>query len=264
MSKREKETMTDGLHAFLSGEGRWWVEGDDCLDVLPRLPEACADAIVTDPPYFLPATHYNVRTGGFRSLADLGMLEHFFRDVFSAIRRVLKPQGSMYVFCDGQSYPVFYALAYCHFKRLRPLVWDKGTAINGFAWRHQHELILFAEREDAPAVKTGDGDVLRCRAVAIDDREHLAQKPVELFRRLIAKTTPPGGLVLDPFVGSASSGLAALGLGMRFLGIEKDATYCRLARERLAQPAGPLFTGSSQQSLFPVASVRGEGTHEQA
>lgn len=229
------------------------VEGD-CLEVMRGLPDGCVDAVVTDPPYFLPATHYSLRSKTYRSLSDLSILEHYFRDVFRAAARLLKPTGFLYAFCDGQSYPVFYATAYPFVHRLRPLVWDKRVSVNGFAWRHQHELILFAEMPESPAVKTGDGDVLDCRAVPVDDREHLAQKPVELLRRLIEKTTPKGGVVFDPFAGSASTGIAAMAVGCRFLGIEKDPGYVEIARRRIgeANGEGGLFAPKpSAPDLFP-------------
>jgi site-specific DNA-methyltransferase (adenine-specific) len=212
----------------------------DCLDVLPTLAPGSVDAVICDPPYFLPATHYNVRSRVFRSLSDVGILEHFFRDFFIAVRRVLKPDGFLYAFCDGQSYPVFYATAYPHFRRLRPLIWDKVTSFNGYSWRHQHELILFAESDESPAVKTGDGDIIKCRAVPIDDREHLAEKPTELLRKLIEKTTPPNGIVIDPFMGSGTTGHACGNLGRRFIGIEKDAGYFAIAEERIATAYAPL------------------------
>lgn len=206
----------------------------DCLDILPTLPSASVDAVVTDPPYFLPAAHYNTRSGSARSLSDLSILNHYFRALFETVRRVLKPDGFMYCFCDGQSYPVFYVTAYPHFRRVRPLVWDKSTSINGYAWRHQHELILFCESENSPAVPTGDGDVLKCRAVPVLERDHLAQKPIELLARLIDKTTPQGGVVLDPFLGSGATGLAALSVGRDFIGCEIDPAYHFIAERRIA------------------------------
>jgi site-specific DNA-methyltransferase (adenine-specific) len=209
------------------------VEGD-CIEVMRGMDAKSVDAVVTDPPYFLPAAHYSVRRESFRSLSDLSILEHFFANVFAECARVLKPTGFLYSFCDGQSFPVFFATGYRHFKKLRPLIWDKQTSINGYGWRHQHELILFAEMENAPRVPTGDGDVLRHRAVPIKERAHLAEKPVDLLERLLAKTTPTDGVVLDPFCGSGSTGCAAKALGLEFIGIERDAQYAQIARARIA------------------------------
>jgi site-specific DNA-methyltransferase (adenine-specific) len=193
------------------------------------------DTLVTDPPYFLPAAHYSVRSGSFRSLSDLSILEHFFRDVFEESARLLKPTGTGYIFCDGQSYPAFYAVGYAHFHRLRPLIWDKQTSINGYGWRHQHELILYVTMPESPQVPTGDGDVLRERAVPIGRRDHLAQKPTELMQRLMSKTTPDGGVILEPFAGSGSTLVAAKQLGLASVGIEAEERYCEIIAKRLAQ-----------------------------
>lgn len=221
----------------------------DCLEVLPTLEAGSADVIVTDPPYFLPAAHYATRRKTARSLSDLSMLEHFYRDAFQAMADVLKKDGFAYVFCDGQSYPAFYVAAYPHFRAIRPLIWDKGTSINGYAWRHQHELILFCEMPNAPHVPTGDGDILKCRAVPVDEREHLAEKPVALLMKLINKTTPEDGLVVDPFMGSGATGEAAIKAYRSFVGIDTDPAYYALAERRIAdaqaQLAMPLGVAAS-------------------
>jgi site-specific DNA-methyltransferase (adenine-specific) len=206
----------------------------DCLQAMAAMAPASVDVLVTDPPYFLPARHYSLRTGTARSLSDLSILEHFYRDVFTAVRRILKPTGFAYVFCDGQSYPVFYVAAYPHFRALRPLIWDKQISINGYSWRHQHELILFAESEDAPAVKTGDGDIVQCRAVPVEQRMHPAEKPVALLRRFIEKSTPEDGVVCDPFMGSGATGEAARQARRAFMGMESDLTYFTGAQQRIS------------------------------
>lgn len=213
----------------------------DCMEIMPTLPQV--DTLVTDPPYFLPAAHYSVRSGTAKSIGDLSILNHYFFDFFTKAAASVKSTGTAYVFCDGQSYPVFYATAYSRFRKLRPLIWDKQTSFNGFAWRHQHEIILFCEAEAAPKVLTGDGDVLQCRAEPMDDREHLAQKPVRLIERLVAKTTPTGGVVLDPFSGSGTTGVACVNLGHRFIGIEIEPQYFDIACERIA-------TAQKQSRLF--------------
>lgn len=205
----------------------------DALEILPTLPKA--DTLATDPPYFLPATHYNVRSGSAKSIGDLSILNHYFADFFRIVAQALKPTATAYVFCDGQSYPVFYATAYAHFKKLRPLIWDKQTSINGYAWRHQHEMILFCEAAEAPKVPTGDGDVIRCKSEPIRNRDHLAQKPTELMQRLISKTAPAGGIILDPFMGSGTTGVACANLGHPFIGLEVEPRYFDIACKRIEQ-----------------------------
>ena len=218
----------------------------DAIETLQGMKDGSVDTLVTDPPYFLPAAHYSVRSGSFRSLSDLSMLEHFFRDTFAESARVLRSTGTGYIFCDGQSYPAFYAVGYAHFHRLRPLIWDKQVSINGYDWRHQHELILYVTMPEAPRTPTGDGDVLRERAVPIGDRDHLAQKPVSLLQKLIDKTCPEGGVVLEPFAGSGSTLIAAQQLGRKAIGIEAEERYCEVAAKRLERKQYALDFGGVQ------------------
>lgn len=72
---------------------------------------------------------------------------------------------------------------------------------------------------------------------------HPSVKPLELMRWLVRLACPPGGLVLDPFMGSGTTGAAAKLEGRRFCGIEREATYLEIARARIAHHAGPPETG---------------------
>ena len=208
----------------------------DCMDGFKQLEENSIDLIVIDPPYFLPAVHYNTRKQFSRNFADLGILEHFFKDVFKEFERIIKPTGRIYIFCDGQSYPLFYYHLYSFCKHVRPLIWDKKTSINGYSWRHQHELIIFAEMPQTKPVPSGDGDILRHSAVKVNDRKHPAEKPVELLKRLIEKSTKEGDVVLDCFAGSGSTLVACKQLKRRFIGFEKSLEYFKIAEKEVGIP----------------------------
>lgn len=203
----------------------------DCMEVLPSL--GVVDLIVTDPPYFQPAAHYVQPRGEkpARTLGDTSVLLHAFRAWANELNRVLSDKGTAYVFCDGQSYPITFN-AFYPLGKVRPLIWDKLTSYNGYTWRHQHELIAWVERQDAERVPTGDGDILRERAVPVDERIHPAEKPVSLVGRLVAKHE---GIVLDPFAGSCSTLDAARLAGRKSIGIEIEERYCQIAAERFAQ-----------------------------
>jgi site-specific DNA-methyltransferase (adenine-specific) len=209
----------------------------DCLDVLRDLPDGSVDAVVTDPPYFQPAAHYcptRDTRAPKKTIGDMSILEHFFRVFIAESARMLKSNGFAYVFCDGQSYPIAFTGLYPYAKRVRPLIWDKVTSYNGYTWRHQHEMIAFAEFEDSPRIPTGDGDILKCRAVPVKDRAHPAEKPIELLLRLMAKI-PLGATVLDPFMGSGTTGVACVQTGRNFIGCEIDPTYYAIAEKRIAE-----------------------------
>jgi len=115
------------------------------------------------------------------------------------------------------------------------LIWDKLTSINGYSWRHQHELVLFAEMPNSEPIKTGDGDILRYRAEPIDDRQHPSQKPVDLISALTAKNTVENNLILDPFLGSGTTCYCAKKLNRHSIGIEIEEKYCEIAAKRCCQ-----------------------------
>ncbi len=223
--------MTEGTHTpdvILDG-GNIRLYCGDCLEVLPTLEVGSVDAVVTDPPYAIPAAHYVGKRGEEtprKNLAELSIVEQWFKQVAAEI----PASATMYVFCDGQSYPVFFRACYNRWKWVRPVIWDKVVSYNGYTWRHQHELIAWCEPHGAERVPTGDGDIIKCRAVKVDSREHPAEKPVELIERLVAKT---GGTVLDPFMGSGTTGVACVNTGRKFIGIELDRGYFDIAVKRI-------------------------------
>ncbi len=211
----------------------------DCIEVMRHLPDKSIDLVLTDPPYFLPAAHYQTRKQFSRNFSDLGILEHFLKDFFNECQRITKKV--VYCFCDGQSYPLFYFYLYPFCKSVRLLIWDKKTSINGYSWRHQHELIIFAELPGIKPIPTGDGDILRFSAVKVDERTHPAEKPTELIDVLIKKSTTETDLILDPFLGSGTTAVACKRLNRRFIGIEISEKYCQIARDRLNNEVEPLF-----------------------
>ena len=224
----------------------------DAKELALAIPDESVDLLVTDPPYFLPAQSYvGTRKLGYigRTLADTSIPGHFFGDLFDEVGRALKSAGSAYLFCDGQSYPLFYVAMFRHFKYIRPLIWDKVVSYNGYTWRHQHELIAWGEGEEAQRVPTGDGDILRCRGVLQKDRRHPAEKPVALLQQLIGKHKE-AQVILDPFTGSGSTPVAAWLEGRHYLAFEIDPDVAERARERVRNTQPPLFVLQAEQLEF--------------
>ena len=210
----------------------------DCLEVMKKFASESVDAVVTDPPYFLPVQSYvGTRKNSYsrRTLADTSILKSYFDIFFTEASRILKPTGSYYVFCNAQSYPIFYQNMFPYCKYVRLLIWDKVVSYNGYTWRHQHELIAWGELDKSTRVPTGDGDILKCRGVLQKDRLHPAQKPVELIEKLITKSTNDSSIVLDPYMGSGTTGIACINTGRQFIGIEKDDDHFITAQSRLEQ-----------------------------
>ena len=222
------------------------VERGEALSVLRTMPAMSVDLTLTDPPYFLPAQHYSARSRWPRSMADISVLEHFYRDVFAEIRRVSRPEAPIAVFCDGQSYPVFFSLLYPHWDRLIDVVWDKNELGMGSGVRRQHEWVLIGWQ--GGRMNGWEPSVLRVRRVG-QSRVHPAEKPVALLGRLIRLLSPADGLVLDPFAGSASTGEAAIAEGRRFQGVELDPAYAAAGQKHEA--ASPTLAGLDSREPSP-------------
>lgn len=220
------------------GAAELWL--GDCLDVLPTLKPGTVDAVITDPPYSTP-TVASFGRKVVRRLSDLAIQEFYFREIKEQVSRVMKGSAPLFVFCDDAYYPVLFGLFY-DWHQTNLLVWDKGKIGMGTPFRRQHELIFYANRgsaavqEDAPHLPT----VLK---FALTKEHHGAEKPVALLERLIVALTPPGGTILDPFMGSASTGIAATNTGRRFIGCELDPGYFESACDRVQNSAnqGRLF-----------------------
>jgi site-specific DNA-methyltransferase (adenine-specific) len=207
----------------------------NAIDIIPRLPRP--DLILTDPPFFMPAEHYASRSEKrWRSWGDTSVLAGWWERVVEVAVERLRPTGHFLTFCDDESYPVFYPALYRRFDVLAALVWDKGTIGMGSTWRHGHELIIAARWRDSKW--TGGhalSDVLRFSSVPSSDRLHPVDKPVPLLQALIAPTTAPGDVVLDPFLGGGSTLVAAKLLGRRGIGVDIEESYCGVSAGRLAQ-----------------------------
>lgn len=208
----------------------------DCREVLPTLGRF--DAIITDPPFFMPASHFQSRVKWQRSWGDVSILGTFWSTILDLTMPHLKETGHFVTFCNGDSYPVFYPEAYRRFDIVRSLVWDKGRIGMGSPWRAQHELVLAARWQGYyRSEDRGRADVLKHPSVNSKQRRHPVDKPVGLLAELLLPIMPAGGLVLDPFAGGGSTLLAAAANGHRAVGVESEERYCEVIATRLAQGA---------------------------
>lgn len=209
----------------------------DCLEVMKSLPDASFDCVITDPPYSRNTITAHSRNG-VRNLADLSIQEFFYREMYQQIARLLKDGGVSFTFCDDLFYPILFATSYNSLQGHSLITWDKGHISFGKPIRKRHELIMYAskgaggefykstEREHFPSVISHPKE---------RDKVHDAQKPVSLLKDLIQHFVPEGGSILDPFMGSGSTLVAAKLLQRNSTGIELSDEYCEIARKRLEQ-----------------------------
>jgi site-specific DNA-methyltransferase (adenine-specific) len=194
------------------------VQGD-CLELMKQLPDGCVDAVITDPPWFTPASHYQSRVQWQRNYGDLSPLKVWWDVMSKEMARTTARTGHALAFCSGDSLAAFYPGFYGNWPKMDTLVWDKKRPGLGAIWRGQHELIIAARNEESKRKDDGvlRGDVLAYEATPSAERDHPVQKPVELYSDLITATTAEGDLVFDPFLGSGTLAVAATKLGRHFL-----------------------------------------------
>jgi site-specific DNA-methyltransferase (adenine-specific) len=227
---------------FLSSEGDApFALGDmDAVDWLNALPAASVDLVVTDPPYESLEKHRAIGTTTRLKHSKSSSNDWFtifpnrrFPELFRAVYRVLKRDSHFYLFVDQETMFIAKPIAEAAgFKFWKPLVWEKQKIGMGYHYRSRYELILFFEKGKRKLADLGVADVLSYPRIA---RGYPTEKPAALSEVLIRQSTEPGALVIDPFMGSGSVGVAALKLGRRFHGTDISPVARELTRERLTQ-----------------------------
>jgi adenine-specific DNA-methyltransferase len=198
----------------------------DCLQVLRQLPDACADFVLTDPPYLV---RYLDRSGR-RVPNDDNALWMF--PAFAELYRVLKPDSYAVSFYGwGKAERFLSVWRECGFRPVGHFVWVKryASCVRRVQMKHEQAYLLAKGNPLPPA--SPPPDVLPWNYTG--NRLHPTQKPVASLTPLVEAFSPPKGLVVDPFGGSGTTAVAARQCGRRFLLIEKDASYWHKARERL-------------------------------
>lgn len=210
----------------------------DCLQVLPTLPTACVDFILTDPPYL---GRYRDRQG--RTLAN-DANPQMLRGAFAEMFRVLKPDSFCLAFYGYPRLDAF-VLSWTEagFDTVGHMVWPKPYASSARFLRVMHEsaYLLAKGRPMRPAQLLNDVGRWEYSGNVV----HPTEKAVSILKPLIHSFSHPGALVLDPFAGSGSTLVSAALTGRAYLGIEIEERYVQCARRRLA--------GVERSSLSRVA-----------
>jgi DNA modification methylase len=237
----------------------------DCREILPRFPAESVDLIFADPPYNLQLRQELYRPDSSRVDAvddewdrfdSFAEYDQFTREWLAACRRVLKPSGTLWVIGTYHNiHRVGSILQDLGFWILNEIVWIKSNPMpnfHGVRFTNAHETLLWAARERGArylfhhhAMKSLNEE-LQMRSdwflpvcsgkerLRTDGRKvHSTQKPESLLYRVILSSTDPGGLVLDPFFGSGTTGAVAKRLSRHWIGIEKGSAYAEAARRRI-------------------------------
>jgi site-specific DNA-methyltransferase (adenine-specific) len=211
----------------------------DAVAWLETLPTESVDLVITDPPYESLEKHRAIGTTTRLKHSKSSSNDWFtifpnsrFPELFAAVYRVLKRDSHFYLFVDQETMFIAKPLAEAAgFKFWKPLVWEKQKIGMGYHYRSRYELILFFEKGKRKLNDLGVADVISAPRIS---RGYPAEKPVSVSEVLIRQSTASGAVVVDPFMGSGSAGVAALRLGRRFFGTDISSVARNLTRQRLA------------------------------
>lgn len=220
--------------------GKFQLSNLDAVNWLQTLASESVDLVITDPPYESLEKHRAVGTTTrlkHSTASSNNWFEIFknerFPELFTELYRVLKRNTHFYLFCDPETaFNVAVPIAKSTgFKFWKPLIWDKKKIGMGYHYRARYEFVLFFEKGKRKLNNLGISDIIEVQRIY---RGYPTEKPPEVAQILIEQSTKPRELVIDPFFGSGSTGLAAIQTGRNFAGTDICAEAHDIAAKRLA------------------------------
>lgn len=242
---------------------------DDCLKILKEIPENTFDMIFSDPPYLLSNDGFTCQSGKMVSVnkgkwdKSQGLEKdfEFHKEWLSLCQRVLKPTGTIWISGTYHSiYSCGFAMQLLGYHILNDICWFKPNASPNLSCRFftaSHETLIWA-RKDKNGKHTFNYEKMKDGSFPKDfikhenkqmqsvwainttpqkektHGRHPTQKPLLLLDRIIQACTNEGDLILDPFMGSGTTGVSALSQNRKFVGIEIDENYFKLANTRIS------------------------------
>lgn len=240
----------------------------DCYELIPTLPDKSVNLVITDPPYEFNAqitgrgmfSDKNAeRYGRKRAVGMLNELEKLDSTKFKpeVILELLRPKMERfygYFFCNKTLVPEYLNWAIKNRFSYDILVMNKCNPVPAHSTHHVSDLeYIILIRDKKSTYFQGSGlelsDYKKFFQTICKKRIHPAEKPVELLERFVRVSCPKDGIILDPFMGSGSTGVACVNEERSFIGIEKDDNYFELASRRIKERedelngVGGLFEG---------------------
>lgn len=254
---------------------------EDALQGMARIPDASIDLLIADPPYGLGKDY-----GNDSDKLDADAYLHWTEQWVDAALPKLKASGSLYIFLTWRYSPEIFVMLKKRMTMINEIIWDRRVPSMGGSTRRfssVHDTIgFFAKARDYyfdldPVRIPYDAETKKARSRSIfvgakwlelgynpkdvwsvsrlhrehrERADHPTQKPLEIVERMVKASCPPGGVVLDPFMGSGTTAAAAKRCGRNFVGFELNPVYCELIENRLASLGTPAAV-PSPETLCP-------------
>lgn len=210
-----------------------------------NIPENSIDLIVTDPPYKTTSRGNAGNSGGMmqKPINKKGQVFTYnnisVSEYAPLFYKILKDGSHCYVMTNHINLiEMLNEFTNVGFRFIKSLIWNKGNKIMGQFYMSQFEYILFFRKGKGKKINyCGTADILNVKNIKQKDENgknlHDTEKPVELMEILIKNSSNENEIVLDPFCGIGSTGVATINLGRKFIGCEIDEKYFDITKERL-------------------------------
>ena len=205
---------------------------EDCFDVMKHIKDKSVDLIVSDVPYGINfvSGYRNIKHKKILNDNNLEWLSSFVSESY----RLLKDNTHLYCFCSFHNVDIFKQELQRKFKVKNILVWEKNNHGSGDLkgdYAPQYEFIIYCQKGERKLNGNRDSNIIKFQKT--DNKLHPTQKPVDLIKYLINKSSNKHELVLDMFHGSGTTSIACEQSNRRCIGIECDEQYCKINVERL-------------------------------
>lgn len=206
----------------------------DCLDVMENIPDDSVDLVLTDPPYGIKFQSHRRKIiyNKIQNDNNLNFLDSFFKESLS----VMKQNTAIYVFCSWHNVDTFKAVFEKYFKLKNILIWVKNNHGSGdlkSSYAPKYEFVLYGNNGRKGFNFGRKEDVLFFDKTK--NKLHPTQKPIDLLEFFINNSTDEQEAIIDPFMGSGSTGVACLNTGRNFIGIELDKEYFNISCNRIKE-----------------------------
>lgn len=208
----------------------------DCLERIKTIPDYSVDSVITDPPYGMDyqSAWRSDPDKRFKKIAnDKKPFIWFLFDAF----RVLKDGGALICFTDWKNQEAWKsAIEWAGFTVKSQVIWNRehhGMGDLSGAFAPMHDVVWFAVKGNYKHPGKRPKSIVSSKRISGEKLVHPNEKPIDLMAELIKSVTPENGIVLDPFIGSGATGVAAVKSGFGFIGIERDDKYFEIAKNRI-------------------------------
>lgn len=221
------------------------IKNGDCLELMKNIPDNSIDMILTDPPYKITARGNGGNSGGMFQKKEVNNGKVFkvndldIEDWLPEFYRVLKDGTHCYIMTNNKNITHYLSVINSSpFHFIKNLIWVKDNKIMGQTYMSQFEYVIMLRKGKHKRINDcGQSDVLQIPNKKMKNLEgktiHDTEKPTKLNEVLISNSTNEGEIVLDPFMGIGSCGVACVNTNRNFIGIELDENYFGIAKERI-------------------------------